>query len=97
MNVAVGGKNGKHGGLATANVMVDAADQEVCGCIPTSPGVSSISQHVQPLVVDGNTQGVTHFVTMEEHQIATHVTVLQDFMDIAVDFVRFYLIFFRLS
>lgn len=75
MNAAADGRIGKHGGLVTANVMVDTVGQEKFGCIHMSPGVSSVSQLALLAVVDGTTRGVMHFVTTEEHPMATHVAV----------------------
>lgn len=87
MNATVDGTSGLHGGLVKASVMADTVVHGVFGrqLSPNAPTNSPLALHPAR---DGNIRGVMHFVLMEEHQMATLVDVLQDFMGHAVDCVR---------
>lgn len=84
MNVTVIGVTGKHGELVTASVMAYTVVHEVFGRIPTTD-VPTISTHALQTTWEVTTRGVMLFVIMEEHRIATPVTVLRDFMENVVD------------
>lgn len=87
MNATVDGTIGAHGERVTESVMANTVVHEAL-FIQVTKGVMTDSTHALHRARDGPTRDVMHFVIMEEHQMATNVDVLQDFLEHAVDFVR---------